>query len=121
MVKGNVTVPASLTSFFAVENPDETYLIHCAGIVSITDKNLELLYKVNYEGTRNIVKLFQKIKKTDYLKWFMCPVSMQLKKKAEGEMVFEPEIFNEKDVVGEYAKSKAKTSSFVKKASKKRA
>jgi len=115
VVKGNVTVPASLTSFFAVEDPDETYLIHCAGIVSITDKNLELLYKVNYEGTRNIIKLFQK-----YGLFKMVYVSSvhAIKEKAEGEMVFEPEIFNEKDVVGEYAKSKAKTSSFVKKQAK---
>ncbi|MDY0277928.1 MAG: NAD-dependent epimerase/dehydratase family protein [Acholeplasma sp.] len=108
---GDVTNPTTLEDFFTVPNRETTYLIHCAGIVSITNKNLDLLYKVNFEGTQNITKLF---KDKQLFKMVYVSSVHAIKEEAEGQTIAEPDQFDEKFIVGEYAKSKAKTSNYIK-------
>ncbi len=55
--RGDVTVPDTLASFFDVPDPDNTVVIHCAGIVSITSALNPVLYRVNVTGTKNVCDL----------------------------------------------------------------
>ena len=53
---GDLTDKDTLRSFFAAGG-DSFCVLHCAGIVSIASKPDEAIYRVNVQGTRNIVDL----------------------------------------------------------------
>ena len=53
---GDLTDKDTLRSFFAAGG-DSFGVLHCAGIVSIASKPDEAIYRVNVQGTRNIVDL----------------------------------------------------------------
>ena len=54
-VPGDVCDEAALERFFA--NADEhTCVIHCAGIISVATHPGDRIYRVNVDGTRNILK-----------------------------------------------------------------
>lgn len=57
VVYGNVTDLVSLTPFFANPNQEELIVIHCAGIVSIASNYSPLMYDVNVNGTKNMLRL----------------------------------------------------------------
>lgn len=54
--KGDVTCPETLEPLFAGAEDMETIVIHTAGIVSISGRPDERLYRVNVGGTRNILE-----------------------------------------------------------------
>ena len=59
---GDVTELGSLERFFEHETDEELILFHCAGIVSVSSKENPMLYKVNVEGTRNMLEMALKYK-----------------------------------------------------------
>lgn len=113
--EGDVTDISSLDAFFQVSNPQETILIHCAGIVSIANKYSELIDKVNYQGTKNIVTMFEKYQ-LDRLVYVSSVHAIS--ELTNEQLITEPDFFDENKVVGAYAKSKAKTSQFIKEKAK---
>lgn len=109
---GDVTEITTLEPFFScLESYENVYLIHAAGIVSISSKKVELLHKVNFEGTKNIVELAIKnnIKRLIYVSSVHA-----IEEAPHDKIITEPISFNENHVQGDYAKTKAKTSQFVK-------
>lgn len=82
------------------------FIIHTAGIIDIGSGNKKTLYKVNVEGTLNVLKasLFNKVKRVVYT----SSVHALPELKNNQEMI-EIEDFNPKLVKGNYAKSKALT------------
>ncbi|XFA98291.1 NAD-dependent epimerase/dehydratase family protein [Candidatus Izemoplasma sp. B36] len=85
-------------------------VFHLAGMVEIGTGKKKKLYKINIEGTKNIIKVCQenKIKKLIYTSSVHA-----FKEAPRGEMMKEPKIFNPKLVKGHYAKSKAIASNLV--------
>ena len=59
---GDVTDKESLKPFFKRDDYDELILIHVAGIVSLSSDDNPLVWKVNYEGTRNLLDLSMEYK-----------------------------------------------------------
>ena len=111
---GNLLDVDSMDSFFKGKL-DDTCLIHCAGIVSIASKPNPMIYKVNVEGTQNILRLAAE----HHLGRMIYVSSIHaIPEKPAGTSMSETAIFDEKLVKGEYAKSKAKASQLALKAGK---
>ncbi|MBQ7597580.1 MAG: NAD-dependent epimerase/dehydratase family protein [Clostridia bacterium] len=103
---GNITDPDYLEKTFA--GAETVY--HVAGIVDITGERDELVWKVNFEGTKNVVAACKKcgVKNLVYVSSVDCvPVSDDMEK------IVEPTSFDPDRIVGAYGKSKAAASQFV--------
>lgn len=53
--RGDVTKPESLEAIFSGAECGEAIVIHTAGLISISEGNSQQLYKVNVEGTKNVI------------------------------------------------------------------
>ncbi len=66
-----ISVPCDILDVYALEDAmqDVTEVYHCAAIVSFAPKDEKKLYKINVEGTANVVNacLFAKIRKLVYV------------------------------------------------------
>ena len=104
VVMGNVLDKESLVPFFDCAGYDEVNLIHCAAIVSIESKTNPMIYKVNVEGTRNIMDLAleNNINKVIYVSSVHA-----LKEEEYPNITKETMDFNPDYVKGQYGKSKA--------------
>lgn len=100
---GNVLDAESLDAFFNGRS-DSTCVIHCAGIVSIATRPNPMIYKVNVEGTRNILCLAVKhhVERVIHVSTIHA-----IPEKPAGEIILETDTFDENLVKGEYSKSKA--------------
>jgi len=85
-------------------------VFHIAGIVEIGTGKRKKLYKVNVEGTKNVLKACQanKIKKLIYTSSVHA-----FEELPKGEVMSEPCEFNYKKVKGNYAKTKAMASDLI--------
>lgn len=103
VVYGDVLNLDSLNAFFN-KMDDDTCLIHCAGIVSISSIDNPDIYKVNVEGTKNILlmALERRIKKTIYVSSIHA-----IPPAHKNNEMTEISEFDEELVRGQYAKSKA--------------
>ena len=101
---GNILDKAFLQS---VITPNVT-VIHMAGIVDITRFNKHALFEVNIRGTQNVADVcFEKNARLVYTS------SVHVIDPKQGEVLKEPTIFNEKKIVGLYAKSKTLATKYV--------
>jgi len=103
---GNVEEPASMEAFFA-DIGENACLIHCAGVVSIASRPPASLWRVNVQGTENVLKLClrHKLRKVVYVSSVHAiPV------RPRGETIREVGEFSPDAVRGQYAKSKAAAS-----------
>lgn len=100
---GNVCDRESLKPFFAHEDDEELILFHCAGIVTISSSFDPNVWKVNVEGTRNILEMAQeyKVRKMIYVSSVHALIEKESGDTAEAE-VFEPD-----KIEDQYGKSKA--------------
>ncbi len=108
-VVGDVCDEASLARFFSFSD-SETFVVHCAGIVSISSQPGAKLYKVNVEGTRNIISqcFSHNVAKLVYVS------SVHVIPEAPpGLVMSEPVSVSDSLVRGHYAKSKAMATSLV--------
>ena len=85
-------------------------VFHLAGMVEIGTGKKKKIYRINIEGTKNIIKVCQE----NHIKKLVYTSSVHAFKEApHGETMKEPVIFDPKLVKGHYAKSKAIASSLV--------
>lgn len=102
-VFGDVTDPASLLPLFF--NPDgaDIILIHTAGLISIADKVTEDLWRVNVEGTENLLALAlgYRVRKFVYVSSVHAIPEQPLR------VLSETHSFSADKVQGAYAKTKA--------------
>ena len=110
LVEGNILDFNSLDKFLNTERSDTNYLIHCAGLISTVKKDADKIYKINVDGTKNVLDraIANKIDKFVYVSSVDA-----IKKPPIGEPVVEPDGFNPDDVIGAYGKSKAIAASYV--------
>lgn len=113
-IRGDVCDPQSLHQLFDDCDQYETYVIHTAGIIQITNENNSHLYDVNVNGTKNMVLecLKHPIKKFVYIS------SVHAIAESSGTMK-EVNHFSPQLVKGAYAKTKAEASQYVLDATKK--
>lgn len=105
----DVTNIDTLNEVFTVSPDTKVFVIHAAGIVSIKAKKDPLVFKVNIEGTKNIVE------KTLSVNGKMIYISSvhAIKPREKGELNVEVDHFDEESVSGIYAKTKAIAGNFV--------
>lgn len=106
---GDVTDPLSLEGIF--EKADsETVVIHTAGIISIADKVSPAVYRVNVEGTDNIIRLCLStgVKRLVYVSSVHAIPELP-----KGQVMSEISHFDADSVWGGYAKTKAQATANV--------
>jgi len=108
-VVGDVCDASSLDRLFSCAD-SETVVIHCAGIVSISSQPGVNLYRVNVEGTHNIINqcFLHKVAKLIYVSSVHAITEAPL-----GLVTTEPVSVSDSLVSGHYAKSKAKATGLV--------
>jgi dihydroflavonol-4-reductase len=109
-VNGDVLDVNSLEKFFSGTEDYDTYVIHCAGIVSIASKHNDLVYDVNVNGTKNITDMCIKhnIKRLIHISSVHA-----IEEKPKGEVITEVYSFNSDKVKGLYANTKAEATQYV--------
>ena len=110
VVEGNICNPVSLDLLFKGLEDYQIIVIHTAGIVTIATKHDDLVYEVNVNGTRNIIKkcLEYKVKRLVYISSVHA-----IPEKPRGEIIEEVAEFNPEVVKGLYAKTKAEATRLV--------
>lgn len=105
---GNVLDQDSLRNALDLEGTAYTYddvcLIHCAGIISIANRQNKLMQKVNIEGTENVIELAKELNVGHFI--YISSVHA-IEEPYEDTLIYETLTFDESLVVGEYAKTKA--------------
>ena len=85
-------------------------MLHCAGIVSIASKPDEAIYRVNVQGTRNIVDLSREFGAGRLI--YVSSVHA-IPEKPAPETITEPDRFAPDEILGDYGKSKAMATALV--------
>lgn len=109
-VYGDVTRPQSLEPLFEGIEPQETIVIHTAGIVDISQGVYPLMYEVNVNGTKNMLAVCKAhgVRRMVYVS--------SVHAIPEGEelgVIAEVDRFSPEAVVGGYAKTKAEATQAV--------
>ena len=103
VMAGDVCDEAALGRFFAGAD-EHTCVIHCAGIISVATHPGDRIYRVNVDGTRNILKFCSQcgVGKLVYVSSVHA-----IPEKPKGTEIAETTVFSPELVRGDYAKSKA--------------
>lgn len=109
-VCGNVCMPETLDAMFPTDTQDDLLLIHCAGLISIYGKNVPAVYEVNVNGTKNVVDraIRHHVKRLVYVSSVHA-----IPEKPKNDRISEIHNFSPKQVIGCYAKTKAKATQYV--------
>lgn len=108
---GDVTDYDSLLPLFEHLDPSENVcLVHTAGIISISDRHPKRMQKVNIEGTQNILKLAASFNVNHFI--YISSVHA-IKEPQDNDIITETLDFDEREVHGAYAKTKATATALV--------
>lgn len=109
-IRGDITDKASMKEFFDRKGYDSVTLIHNAAMITIESKKNQLMKKVNIQGVRNVCEMA-----LEYGVERMVHVSSvhAIPENGANGLITETQNFDPKNVVGQYAKSKAKASADV--------
>ncbi len=107
---GNVLDKESLLPLFETKDNEELYVIHAAGMVSIRSTFSKKMYRVNVEGTKNIIDLSMQffVKKMVYISSVHAIYELP-----NHETITETTCFDPKKIHGPYAKTKAMATDLV--------
>lgn len=108
--RGDVTQPETLVPLFANTECNEVIVIHTAGLISIKEEVTPELYKVNVEGTRNIIDMCVRhhVKRLVYVSSVHA-----IPETDETATVTEAASFSKDKVTGAYAATKAEATQAV--------
>lgn len=110
-IYGNILSKEDLTKFFdSASNYSEVVLIHAAGMVSIKGGYDEKVYKVNVEGTKNIVDMACKYKVNKLI--YVSSVHA-FNVDSKDSHITEESTIDETKAIGLYAKTKAEATKYV--------
>lgn len=114
IMTGDVCGEAALERFFA-DADEQTCVIHCAGMISVATHPGDRIYRVNVDGTRNILKFCRQcgVGKLVYVSSVHA-----ISEKPKGTEIAETTVFSPELVQGDYAKSKAMATALVLQAAK---
>ena len=105
-VYGDVNAPGSLEKAFKGAHT----VYHLAGLIDINNGDDSLVWKVNYEGVKNVVKACenQKVKKLVYASSVDAFLPL-----TNGEVISETKVFEPDKLEGTYAKTKASATNYI--------
>ena len=107
---GDVLDQKSLSDLFASNSEDELYVIHSAAIVSISSRFNKKMYRVNVEGTKNMIEQA----KLHHVKKFVYISSVHaIPELPDNQVMSEVSFFDPNLVHGPYAKTKAEATQAV--------
>ena len=106
---GDLTDKDTLRSFFAAGG-DNFCVLHCAGIVSVASKPDEAIYRVNVQGTQNIIDLCCEFGAEKLV--YVSSVHA-IPEKPAPETITEPDRFAPDEILGDYGKSKSMATALV--------
>lgn len=108
-VVGDICDDDSLNQFFLGADR-QTCVIHCCGVVSVASHPGDMIYRVNVDGTKNILRWCQAcgVGKLVYVSSVHA-----IPEKPKGTEITEDAVFSPELVQGDYAKSKAIATSLV--------
>ena len=106
---GDLTDKDTLRSFFAAGG-DDFCVLHCAGIVSVASKPDEAIYRVNVQGTQNIIDLCCEFGAEKLV--YVSSVHA-IPEKPAPETITEPDRFAPDEILGDYGKSKSMATALV--------
>lgn len=109
VITGDVCNEAALGLFFAGAD-EHTCVIHCAGMISVATHPGDRIYRVNVDGTRNILEFCRQcgVGKLVYVSSVHA-----IPEKPKGTEIAETTAFSPELVRGDYAKSKAMATALV--------
>ena len=110
--RGDLTDKASMRDFFA-GGGNSFCVLHCAGIVSVASRPGEIIYRVNVDGTQNVIDLCREFGAEKLV--YVSSVHAIAEKPAP-QTITEPNRFSPEDILGDYGKSKAMATALVLKA-----
>ena len=110
IVYGTVLNEKDLDTFLTAKNNTNKILIHCAGLISISKKYEENVYKVNVDGTKLVTNKAIEHKVHKYI--YVSSVHA-IKENGKNGLITETLNFNPDDVEGTYAKTKAIATAYV--------
>ena len=114
VMTGDVCDDAALKRFFTGAD-EHTCVIHCAGIISVATHPGDRIYRVNVDGTRNILKF---CRQCGVGKLVHVSSVHAIPEKPKGTEIAETTTFSPELVRGDYAKSKAMATALVLQAAK---
>ena len=106
---GDLTDKDTLRSFFAAGG-DNFCVLHCAGLISIASKPDEAIYRVNVQGTQNIIDLCCEFGAEKLV--YVSSVHA-IPEKPAPETITEPDRFAPDEILGDYGKSKSMATALV--------
>ncbi len=114
VMTGDVCDEAALERFFEGVNGNAC-VIHCAGIISVATHPGDRIYRVNVDGTKNVLKMCR-----EHGAGRLVYVSSvhAISEKPKGTEIAETTVFSPELVKGDYAKSKAMATALVLQAAK---
>jgi len=109
-VNGDVCTADTLPPFFRADGYDEVVLFHLAALITIASKPNPAVWRVNVEGTRNVMNLALKnhVNRVVYVSSVHA-----IPEKPLPDRITEMEHFSPETVQGQYAKSKAAAAEIV--------
>lgn len=108
--EGDVTDIASLKPFFNISDYEDTTLIHCAALITVSSKDNPQVWNVNVNGTENIMQMAV----AAHVRRVIHVSSVHaIPEKPIGETITEAHSFSPDLVHGQYAKAKAAASEIV--------
>ena len=110
IVRGNVCNIDELETFFDTGEHAKRIVIHCAGIVNITENAAKQMESVNIGGTKNILEMCKKHKVSRLI--YVSSVHA-IPTPAKGRVIRETKEFSPALVDGAYAKTKAAATALV--------
>ncbi len=110
LFEGDITRKDSLEPFFSGVDPEQTVVIHTAGIVSIQTKVDDRLRAVNVGGTKNICDICSD---RQFGKLIYVSSVHAIPEEQKGGMITESDTFSPDLVSGGYAKTKAEATAYV--------
>lgn len=107
---GDICDPDSLKAVFEKKEGMDFIVIHCAGIISILEKEDECVRRVNVEGTANMIGACKKygVKRLVYISSVHA-----IPEQPQGVITYEAKHFSPELVRGCYAKTKAEATQLV--------
>ena len=114
VMAGDVCDEAALERFFAGAD-EHTCVIHCAGMISVATHPGDRIYRVNVDGTKNVLKRCRELG-IGKLVYFSSVHAIP--EKPKGMEIAETTVFSPELVKGDYAKSKAMATALVLQAAK---
>ena len=111
ILRGNILNKDDIKKFLSTNNTNNNYLIHAAGKITTLKKGDPSVMKINVEGSKNIV---DEVKNKNFKKVVYISSVDSMKYRKGKDPVVEQKEYIEDETFGQYGKSKAIASNYVK-------